>query len=107
MNGPVRRIAIGVFTAFGALLLAVTWIQVVHADTLKADPRNARPALSERGKERGLIVTIDGTVVAESVVDPLDPRSFVRTYPKGEAFAHIVGYNSFLLGDSGLESAYA
>ncbi len=107
MNGPVRRIAIGVFTAFCALLLAVTWIQVVNADTLKADPRNARPALSERGKERGLIVTIDGTVVAESVVDPLDPRSFVRTYPKGEAFAHIVGYNSFLLGDAGLESAYA
>jgi peptidoglycan glycosyltransferase len=107
MNGPVRRIAIGVFTSFCALLLAVTWIQVVHADALKADPRNARPALSERGKERGLIVTIDGIVVAESVVDPLDPRTFVRTYPEGEAFAHIVGYNSFILGNSGLENAYA
>ncbi|MEX2252321.1 MAG: penicillin-binding transpeptidase domain-containing protein [Acidimicrobiia bacterium] len=107
MNGPVRRVAIGVFASFCVLLLAVTWIQVVHADTLKADPRNARPALSERGKERGLIVTIDGTVVAESVVDPMDPRSFVRTYPEGEAFAHIVGYNSFLVGDSGLEDAYA
>ncbi|HLF60482.1 MAG TPA: penicillin-binding transpeptidase domain-containing protein [Acidimicrobiia bacterium] len=107
MNGPVRRISIGIFTSFCVLLLAVTWIQVVHADTLKADPRNARPALSERGKERGLIVTIDGTVVAESVVDPADPRSFVRTYPEGEAFAHVVGYNSFLLGDSGLEEAYA
>jgi peptidoglycan glycosyltransferase len=107
MNGPVRRISIGVFTSFCVLLLAVTWIQVIHADTLKADPRNARPALSERGKERGLIVTIDGTVVAESVVDPMDPRSFVRTYPEGEAFAHIVGYNSFVVGDSGLENAYA
>ncbi len=107
MNGPVRRISIGVFTSFCVLLLAVTWIQVIHADALKADPRNARPALSERGKERGLIVTIDGTVVAESVVDPMDPRSFVRTYPEGEAFAHVVGYNSFIVGDSGLEAAYA
>ncbi|HEY6627480.1 MAG TPA: penicillin-binding transpeptidase domain-containing protein [Acidimicrobiia bacterium] len=107
MNGPVRRISIGVFTSFFVLLLAVTWIQVIHADALKADPRNARPALSERGKERGLIVTIDGTVVAESVADPDDPRSFVRTYPEGEAFAHVVGYNSFIVGDSGLEEAYA
>ena len=107
MNGPVRRLSIGVFAAFFVLLLAVTWFQVVRADSLKADPRNARPALSERGKERGLIVTADGMVVAESVTDPEDPRSFVRTYPEGEAFAHIVGYNSFIVGDSGLEEAYA
>ena len=82
VNGPVRRLSIGVFAGFFALLLAVTWIQVIHADVLKADPRNSRPALSERGKERGLIVTIDGTVVAESVPDPEDPRSFVRSTPK-------------------------
>ena len=107
MNGPVRRLSIGLFAGFFALLLAVTWIQVINADTLKADPRNSRPALSERGKERGLMVTIDGTVVARSVEDPDDPRSFVREYPEGEAFAHVVGYNSFLVGSTGLESAYA
>ncbi|MGH8952448.1 MAG: penicillin-binding transpeptidase domain-containing protein [Acidimicrobiia bacterium] len=107
MNGPVRRLSIGLFTGFFALLLAVTWIQVINADALKADPRNSRPALSERGKERGLMVTIDGTVVARSVEDPEDPRSFVREYPEGEAFAHVVGYNSFLVGSSGLENAYA
>ena len=91
MNGPVRRLSIGLFAGFFALLLAVTWIQVIHADVLKADPRNSRPALSERGKERGLIVTIDGTVVAQSVPDPEDPRSFIRQYPEGEPFAHVVG----------------
>ena len=107
MNGPVRRLSIGLFAGFFALLLAVTWIQVIHADVLKADPRNSRPALSERGKERGLIVTIDGTVVAQSVPDPEDPRSFIRQYPEGEPFAHVVGYNSFLVGSSGLENAYA
>jgi peptidoglycan glycosyltransferase len=107
MNGPVRRLSIGIFAGFFVLLLAVTWIQVINADTLKADPRNSRPALSERGKERGLMVTIDGTVVARSVEDPDDPRSFVREYPEGEAFAHMVGYSSFLVGSTGLESAYA
>jgi peptidoglycan glycosyltransferase len=107
MNGPVRRLSVGLFASFFALLMAVTWIQVIHADALKADPRNTRPILADRGKERGLIVTIDGTVVARSVEDPDDPRSFVREYPEGEPFAHVVGYTSFLVGTSGLEGAYA
>lgn len=107
MNGPIRRVSIGIFAGFFALLAAVTWIQVIHADALKTDSRNPRLALSERGKERGLMVTIDGVVVARSVDDPDNPLSFVRQYPEGEAFAHVVGYNSFTVGDSALESAYA
>lgn len=106
MNGPIRRVAIGVFFCLSLLLAGVTWYQVVRADELRADPRNARPALSERGKERGLIVSSDGTVLARSVEDPTS-RSFVREYPEGEAFAHLVGYSSFLVGSSGLEDAYA
>jgi penicillin-binding protein A len=107
MNGPIRRLALGMFTAMFALLGAVTWFQVVRADELKNDPRNARPALSERGKERGLIVTVGGDILAESVSDPDDPRNFVRTYPGGPAFAHAVGYSSFILGNTSLESAYS
>ena len=106
MNGPIRRLGIGLFASLGALLLAVTWFQVVRADDLKTHPLNRRPALTERGKERGLIITIDGTVVARSVEDP-DSRDFIREYPEGEAFAHVVGYSSFLVGDSALEAAYA
>lgn len=107
MNGPVRRLSLGLFVGFFVLLGAVTWFQVIHADALKADPRNPRPALSERGKERGLIISIDGQILAQSVEDPDDPRSFVRQYPEGEVFAHIVGYNSFTVGSAGLENAYA
>lgn len=106
MNGPIRRVAIGVFACMALLLLGVTWYQVVRADELRADPRNPRPALSEQGKERGLIVTVDGTVVARSVEDPEDPRSFVRQYPEGGAFAHLVGYSSFLIGNYALEDTY-
>ncbi len=106
MNGPIRRIAIGLFVCMSLLLAGVTWYQVVRADELKADPRNPRPALSERGKERGLIVAADGTVLARSVADPDDPRSFIREYPEGSVFAHLVGYSSFLVGSSGLEASY-
>ena len=107
MNGPIRRLAIGMFTAMFAMLLMVTWYQVIRADELKNDSRNARPILSERGKERGVIVTRESVVLAQSVVDPDDPRSFIRVYPEGEAFAHAVGYSSFLLGNYGLEDAYS
>jgi peptidoglycan glycosyltransferase len=107
MNGPIRRVAAGIFLCLFALLVGVTWYQVVRADELRDDPRNPRPALSERGKERGLIVTVDGTVLARSVEDPNDPRSFVREYPEGQAFAHLVGYSSFLVGSSGLEDTYS
>lgn len=107
MNGPIRRIAVGVFVSMAILLAGVTWYQVVRANELRADPRNPRPALAERGKERGLIVTTDGTVLARSVEDPGDPRSFVREYPEGGAFAHLVGYSSFLIGNDGLEAAYS
>lgn len=106
MNGPIRRLAIGIFASMAALLLAVTWFQVVRADDLKTDPLNPRPALTERGKERGLIITIDGTVVARSVEDP-DSRDFIREYPEGENYAHAVGYSSFLVGDTALEAAYS
>ena len=97
MNGPIRRLAIGLFVAFGALLLSVTWLQVVRADELKLDARNPRPALTVRGKERGIIVTADGTVVARSVQEE-NSREFIRQYPEGETFAHVVGYSSFLVG---------
>jgi peptidoglycan glycosyltransferase len=107
VNGPIRRIAAGMFLAMFVLLGGLTWYQVVRADELRDDPRNPRPALAERGKERGLIVTADGTVVARSIIDPTDPRSFVREYPEGETFAHLVGYSSFLVGTNGLERAYA
>lgn len=106
MNGPIRRVAIGIFAGLIMLLAGVTWYQVVRADDLRTDPRNPRPALSERGKERGLIVASDGTVLARSVEDPEDPRSFVREYPEGAPFVHLVGYTSFLLGSDGLESVY-
>lgn len=107
MNGPIRRIAIGAFVGMAILLAGVTWYQVVRADELRGDQRNPRPALAERGKERGLIVTADGTILARSVEDPEDPRSFVREYPEGGTFAHLVGYSSFFIGNSGLEDAYS
>lgn len=106
MNGPMRRMATIVFLAFGALLGALTWFQVIGAEGYRSDPRNVRTALNISGKERGLIVTGDGTVLAESIPNPDDPQAFLRVYPEGSTFAHVAGYTSRLVGSSGLEEAY-
>ncbi len=107
MNGPTRRVALVMLAGFSALLLTVTWVQAIAAETYRDDPRNARTALSEAGKERGLIVAADGTVLAESVPDPDDPQRFQRRYPEGPPFAHAVGYTSLAFGADGVEQVRA
>ncbi len=106
MNGPMRRMASLVFLGFGLLLGALTWFQVLGANGYRSDPRNVRTAINISGKERGLIVTSDGSVLARSNPDPDDPQAYLRSYPEGPTFSHVVGYTSRLVGEAGLESAY-
>jgi penicillin-binding protein A len=107
MNGPLRRLAAAAMIGFGLMLGMVTWVQVLAADTYRSDPRNPRPSLAQSGKERGLIISSDGQILAESQAAPDEPGSFVRRYPGGPAFAHLVGYTTLLFGDAGVEAAYA
>lgn len=107
MNGPLRRLAAALFAALTLLILNVTYLQVVAGPSYRDDPRNPRVVASRTGKERGLILSADGTVLAESVADPADPQSFARRYPQGELYAHLVGFSSLNFGDDGLEKVYA
>lgn len=107
MNGPIRRVAFGLFAMFGVLLSAVTWFQVIEGPDYRDDPRNLRVIAGRAGRERGTIITSDGVVVARSVANPEDPRAFRRTYQEENLYAHVVGYASLLFGDTGLEDAYA
>ena len=107
MNGPTRRLALVLFTGFGVLVLASSWFQVLGADRYRSDPRNVRNVITLTEKERGLIVAGDGTVLARSDPVPDTPQTHARSYPEGEIFAHAVGYTTFLVGDSGLEAAFA
>jgi penicillin-binding protein A len=107
VNGPARRLVAALMGGFLVLLAATTWYQVIAVDRYRDDPRNARTAISRAGKERGVIVTADGTVLARSVPDSDLPQSYLREYPGGPAFTHVVGYISRLAGSTGLELAFA
>ncbi len=107
MNGPIRRITYGLFAAFGILMLATTYIQAVASSRYRSDPANARVLLREGGQERGAIVDRNGEVLAISVLDEGGGRTFDRTYPTNELFAHPVGYSAVLFGQTALEREYS
>lgn len=87
-----------------ALVVGATWHQMVAADRYIDHPDNRRIALLQAGKERGVISTVGGRVLAFSEQDPESFRSYDRRYPAGEAFASVVGTET---SPGGLEETYA
>lgn len=85
-----------------ALVFNLTYVQVLAADSLAANPANTRGLEKELRAERGAILTRDGTVLARSVPD--GPR-YRRTYPAGTLAAHVIGYHSPTYGRAGIEAA--
>ncbi|TSD99220.1 penicillin-binding protein 2 [Skermania sp. ID1734] len=110
MNTPLRRVAVAVMVMVVALLANATYVQVIKADSLRADPRNSRVLLDEYSRQRGQI-SAGGQVLAISV--PTDDRyKYLRTYPANPsapssplANAPVTGFYSMQYGSTGLERA--
>jgi peptidoglycan glycosyltransferase len=107
VNRTIRRVGIGTLVLFLALIAQITYLQIIRADDLKNDPNNIRVFLRDYTRPRGLILTADGAVLARSV-DTNDQLEHIRVYPPETAalFAHIVGYQSVNLGNTGVEAEY-
>jgi peptidoglycan glycosyltransferase len=108
MTRAIRRVGIACTVLFIALAGQLTYLQVYKADDLANDPRNVRKAIRDFSRPRGDVITADGEVVARSVPDNDDSDDFdlQREYPEGELFAQIVGYQSFVFGNTGVEKTY-
>jgi len=107
VNRPLRRLASVVFVAFAILAAGTTYAQVLAGPGYRDDNRNTRAILDEARRERGVILSADGALLAESISDPSDPRSFRRRYPQGPTYAHVVGVAATILADRGLEAELA
>src|SRR3954463_8777559 len=87
------------------LFAQLNWLQVVKADDYNRDPSNNREVVRDFTRDRGVIVTADGIVVAESV--PVDDQfQRLRQYPLNALMAQVTGYFSFLFGTEGVERVY-
>lgn len=103
MNQAIRNSWVAAVAMFALLFGAISYVQVLGADELQANPWNQRAILQNYCNDRGAIV-VDGTPVAESVEGP-ESCKFQRTYPQPELYAGITGYFSQNFGATGLERA--
>jgi len=101
VNKELKRVSIVVLLMFIALFTSTTVIQVVFADSLRADDRNTRTLYASYSAERGPIL-VNGAPIAQSV--PTDDQyKFLRTYSNGPLYAPVTGYFTLNQGNTGLE----
>ena len=109
MDRRIRRLGFGLVGLFALLFAQLSYVQVIHADYIKARPANARrQIIAEYEVERGPILSADGVVLARSVRNPerRDELLFQRVYgDTGPLYAGLTGYYSRIFGRAGLEEA--
>ena len=97
MDRRIRRLGIGLVVLFALLFAQLSYVQVIAADDIKAQPANARrQIIAEYRVERGPILSADGELLAHSVRNQ-ERRSellFRRVYPDGPLYAGLTGYYS-------------
>jgi len=102
LAGRLTNVAWLISALIAALVANLTYVQVVAAPALAANPANTRNLDRELRAERGAILTRDGVVLARSV---MTGARYTRTYPSGSLAAHVVGYYSSRYGRAGVEAA--
>ena len=103
MNAPLRRAGVVVMLLFGLLFANLNWIQVYKADEYRTSPYNERVQVAEYERQRGNIEA-GGTPLATSK-ETRGELKYLRTYPKGELYAHVLGYKPVNLAATGIESS--
>jgi peptidoglycan glycosyltransferase len=102
MNAPLRKVGVVMMILFGLLFLNLNYVQVYKADDYTSSDQNAvRIQISEYDRQRGFI-NADGAILARSTPTD-DTLKYVRSYPLGAAYAHVVGYKSVAWGMSAVE----
>ncbi|WP_066288521.1 peptidoglycan D,D-transpeptidase FtsI family protein [Arthrobacter sp. B6] len=103
MNQAIRNSWVAAIAMFALIFGALSYVQVLGADELKANAWNKRAILQDYCNDRGAII-VAGTPIAESV-EGSDTCKFQRTYSQPELYAGITGYFSQNYGAAGLEVA--
>ncbi|AZI56942.1 penicillin-binding protein 2 [Nakamurella antarctica] len=104
MNRTLRKTGNVVIVLIVALLLNITYIQLVKSDAYRTDPNNRRILYEESSRQRGLITATQGVVLARSDASD-DSYRYQRSYPGGPAFTDLTGYYSLRYSPTGIESA--
>ncbi|WP_320067192.1 penicillin-binding protein 2 [Micromonospora sp. RTGN7] len=101
MNAPLRRVGVVAMVLFGLLFANLNWIQAYKADEYRNSDYNGRVQVAEYERKRGNIEA-GGTALATSK-ETSGKLRFLRTYPGGDKYAHVLGYKPVNLADTGVE----
>ncbi len=98
-NKPIIVITYLMVFIFMLLFGYIIYFMQFKAESIIANSRNIRQDSFADVVERGDIITSDGEVIATSSTN--EDGVTTRSYPHGNMFAHLVGYDSY--GKAGLE----
>lgn len=107
MNRQIVRLFGLTLVLFGVLIAFTSRWTVFEAASLEDNQLNRRGLIEQQKVPRGLILAHDGREeLARSVPHGRGSRrTYSRTYPQGELFAHPVGYSYISIGESGIEQS--
>lgn len=101
MNAPLRRVGVVVLILFGLLFANLNWIQVYKADEYRNSDYNGRVQVAEYERRRGNIEVAGKAVASSQETD--GELTYLRTYPEGPLYAHVLGYKPVNLAATGIE----
>jgi penicillin-binding protein A len=105
VNRQIRRLGLGLLACYLVLFVQLNWIQVAKRSEYNASPLNNRAVVRDFSRNRGVIQSADGEVLARS--ERVEDRfRYQRSYPTAGLFAHVTGSLSFGFGASGIERQY-
>lgn len=99
-NREFAVITYAFFAIFLCLMGYIVYFQFVRSEEFINSPYNTRQELFAKKVVRGNILSADGKVLADTVVD--EDGNETRRYPYGKVFAHVVGYSTN--GRAGIEA---
>jgi peptidoglycan glycosyltransferase len=106
MNKQIARLALVGVGLVTALIVATTYWQTWATAGLADRQDNEIQRVAQFSIKRGLIRAADGTILASNRVRKVGGQTlYLRRYPQGGLFAHVVGYSTQSRSRAGLESS--
>lgn len=100
----IKNLVVFFTVVFFSIIVYLTYFNLYVGDKILDDPTNKRLRIEENKVLRGSILDANGKVIAESKRDEKGKQQ--RVYDQGELFSHIVGYNSYVYGKTGIENTF-
>jgi peptidoglycan glycosyltransferase len=106
VNKQIARLGLVGVALVAALIVATTYWQTWASAGLADRQDNEIQRVAQFSIKRGLIRAADGTVLASNRIKKVGGQKlYLRRYPQGGLFSHVVGYSTQSRSRAGLESS--